>query len=55
MVHGNLVGVESLSLGDSKDKGTSDSNDSVDVQTKSGNTIPLQLYRELNRYYVFIF
>ena len=43
MVHGNLVGVDSLSLEDSRNKGTSDKNDSVDVQTKSANTIPLKL------------
>ena len=43
MVHGNRVEVESLSLGDSKGEGTSENNDSVDVQTKSANTIPLKL------------
>ena len=43
MVHGNRVEIDSLCLGDNRDEGKSDNNDSADVQTKSVNTIPTKL------------
>ena len=42
MVHGNLVGVGSLSLGGGKNEGRSESDDSVVVQRNSKSTIPLK-------------
>ena len=42
MAHGNQIGIDSIGLGNGRNKGRSDKNDSVDVQTKSENTIPLK-------------